>query len=571
MDHEIAFPNPVERTDLPVPRKKWKYILAIGLIMLALLFALLPQILSSKIGRNILKAHLESKFRGEAFITDFRTSWFGPTEIRKFAFNDPESRQIRFQYLSAPIGVFDLLRGNYDLHGATIKDLYVDYVVDYGDGTDSLLRLTNKKLPAPNAPGKPVPLPNVHGEISFSNALITLSRGAIEQKSQFRTTFRTMRFSNVEGTFNIKSLDEPFSCLLKGTVGGEGSWGNFTLGGNLDLGENGYLDLAKGAADIELAMSEVPNHVGSDIGSLLWILMPTVRAEHYEQSFGPVLSKLDMHFTIGDGKLRFNNLDVQGRLPENRTATLTGRPVIDLAARPRVLTTDGDLTASVRLSRGLAEHLACVNPFFSDAHSAAGEVEITLSQLKYPLRPGVVPNMTGTVAARNIPLTSGHVLAADRFPRELTTQWQAVTGNFAVAPSMTMPPTPFAVTAGFVTTDEYQITIDERPVTLRSNNALNGALRTRAIVTLSRTLTPRSADRDDTLDVTIAGTASQPHLQLPPAAADAMAALIDENVQDLRARKAEQLLHKSRRQVDQLLSGFDRLKRLEDARGIDVQ
>ena len=132
---------------------------------------------------------------------------------------------------------------------------------------------------------------------------------------------------------------------------------------------------------------------------------------------------------------------------------------------------------------------------------------------------------------------------------------------------MSMPPAPFAVHAGFVSTDEYRITIDDRPVAIRANNALNGRLNTRATLTLARSLAAPSARHDDaTLDSTIAGSLQQPHLDLPPAAATAMAALIDENMEELKARKAEQLLQKSQHQVEQLLSGFDRMKRRDDAR-----
>ena len=571
MDHEMAFPNPVERTDLPVPRRKWKYALALGLVLFAILFALLPQILSSKIGRNILKAYLENKFRGEAFITEFRTSWSGPTVLSKFAFNDPESRQVRILHLSAPIGVLDLLRGNFNLDGATIQDLYVDYVVDYGDGTDTMLRLNNKTIPGPNDPVPPVSLPNVHGKVNLTNALIVLSRGSIEQKSQFRTTFRTMRFANVEGTLDVASLDQPFTCDLRGTVGGEGNWGTFTMNGTVDLGEDGQLDLAQGAADLKVSMQNVPNHVGHELGSLLWIFVPTVRAEHFEQMFGNVLTRLDMDFKIGEGKLRFDRLDVQGRLAEDKFATLSGKPVLDLVARPHTITSDGDIKASVRLSRGLAESLAYVNPFFIDAVQGAGEVDLVLSNVNYPLRQGWWPALNGTVTARDVTLVSGQVLAGDRFPRELTTQWQAVVGNTAPAPKMQMPPTPFTLKAGFITTDIYPITIDEQPLTLSSNNALNGRLRTQATVTLTRTLGARSAEQDNTLHTTVSGSIAQPQLELPAATATAMASLIDQNVEELRARKAEMLLQKSQHQVEQLLSGFERMKRLDDARGVEAK
>src|SRR5215203_5842029 len=99
MDPELQFPNPVERHDLPVPRKKWKYVLGGGLTLLLLGGIFLPQILSSKVGKNILKAYLENQYRGQAWMTDFRTSWWGPTTLTKFSLTDPEGRQVRFDKL----------------------------------------------------------------------------------------------------------------------------------------------------------------------------------------------------------------------------------------------------------------------------------------------------------------------------------------------------------------------------------------------------------------------------------------------------------------------------------------
>ena len=70
MDPNIAFPNPIARTDLPAPRRKWRYIVGgIGfMIILATVF--LPQIAASKIGRSALKMYLEGKYRGSVWIGD---------------------------------------------------------------------------------------------------------------------------------------------------------------------------------------------------------------------------------------------------------------------------------------------------------------------------------------------------------------------------------------------------------------------------------------------------------------------------------------------------------------------
>src|SRR5688500_6983489 len=96
---EIPFPNPIARHDLPKPRR-WSKPAAIGVLAILLVaFALLPQILSSRIGRKLVKAWLESRFRGTVWVADISTCWTGPTSVVGFSFTDPEGRQFRFKQL----------------------------------------------------------------------------------------------------------------------------------------------------------------------------------------------------------------------------------------------------------------------------------------------------------------------------------------------------------------------------------------------------------------------------------------------------------------------------------------
>src|SRR5690349_3857735 len=140
MDPQIAFPNPIARTDLPTPRRRWRYVVG-GLLFIFILGGLLlPQIVSSKIGRSALKMYLEGKYRGSVWIGDIQTSWFGPTSINGFSLMDPEGRSIKFARLDCQAPFRKLLLGHYPLKNATIKDLSIEYTIDYGDGTDTLDR-----------------------------------------------------------------------------------------------------------------------------------------------------------------------------------------------------------------------------------------------------------------------------------------------------------------------------------------------------------------------------------------------------------------------------------------------
>ena len=74
MEHEIPFPNPVTRHDLVVPRRRWPYLVGGVFVAIVVGVLLLPQVVSSRIGRNLIKTYMESRFRGQVWITDLKTS-----------------------------------------------------------------------------------------------------------------------------------------------------------------------------------------------------------------------------------------------------------------------------------------------------------------------------------------------------------------------------------------------------------------------------------------------------------------------------------------------------------------
>src|SRR2546423_11790745 len=161
MDPQIAFPNPIARTDLPTPRRKWRYVVGGLGVVLFLSIVFLPQIMSSKIGRNLIKAYLENKYRATAWVGEMHTGWFSGTSIDGFSLIDPEGRAIKFARLDCGMTLGKLLTSNFDLRNATIKDLSVEFVVDFGDGTDSLDRMPDSWVPNAVAPTPAASKPRV--------------------------------------------------------------------------------------------------------------------------------------------------------------------------------------------------------------------------------------------------------------------------------------------------------------------------------------------------------------------------------------------------------------------------
>src|SRR5438552_9372387 len=285
--------------------------------------------------------YLESKYRGSVWIGDVQTGWFGNTTINGFSLMDPEGRSIKFARLDSQLPFRKLLLGHYPLKNATIKDLSVEYTIDYGDGTDTFDRIQagwmpNQVTPTPAAskPRVPMELPDLSGNINLVNATLTLTRGQILDKG-FRTVFRSARFYNINGKLQINSLDEPWTVDLAGNVGGEETGGNFTAKGKIDLGEDGLLNVAKATADMTIAPKNVPNAATPGSGSLGWVLLSLVPAEDYALMFDPAIKSADLHLTVADGKLRFDQFSVIGETIDKKQPSLAGHPMLDLVSIPR--------------------------------------------------------------------------------------------------------------------------------------------------------------------------------------------------------------------------------------------
>jgi hypothetical protein len=565
MDPQIAFPNPIARTDLPTPRRRWRYVVAGLLFILILLTLFLPKIVASKIGRSAIKMQLESKYRGTAWIGDIQTSWFGATTINGFSLIDPEGRSIKFARLESQVPFRKLLLGNYGLKDATIKDLTIDYVLDYGDGTDFFDRIKREWMPnqvaptpAANKPRVPMELPDLSGNINLVNATLILTRGQILDKG-FRTVYRSAKFYNINGKLQINSLDEPWNIDIAGNVGGEETGGAFTANGKVDLGENGLLNVAKATADMTLTMRNVPNAATPGAGSLGWVLLSLVPAEDYGQMFGPIIKSLDLHLTVGDGKLRFDQFSAVGEIDKKQTS-LAGHPTLDLVSIPRKLGVDGQTSANIQLTREVARRLAYAIPFLQDADNG-GDLQLQIDELSLPVVGSLRKmNGKGRLSVKNVKLISGQVYPNDNFPRELTTQWQAVVGDSNSAIMLNAPEVRFAINNGKAVCQPYTITLNDLAVMIGGETEVaGGKLTLQARINLPEAMQKEGLGQAIVLPIT--GTVEQPKMEVgsvvTSTSSQRFADLLGHHLVELRGRKKESLLQRSEAQVRSITAPFD--------------
>lgn len=580
MKHRIEFPNPIERPDANGGRRNWKPVILTTVILLGLLVLFLPWLFSSRIGRNVIKMYLESEYRAQVWMGGLKTSWLGPTTIYRFTMTDPEGRQIKFGTLRAEMGFLGLVAGRLHLGEAEIRDLHVDWVLDHGDGTSTFDRLPASwtSLASTVAPGvgtaaEPIKLPTVSGHIKLVNATVVLTRGQIYRDRHLRTMYRSVRLPKIEGELDIASLDRPWRCELAGEVGERDQAGRFELSGVVDLGDKGRLEMGKATADLTLKLRDLSNALSGERAPLGWVLLPLLPLEDYATALGPSLARVEGHLTAGEGKVRFDHFEAEGKTASGQRIEMKGQPMVDLLSRPRKLGVGGPTVLSVQLTREMARELAALNPFLGSVMDGTGHMELQVEELSLPLV-GSLRKLSakGQMSIRGANLMGSGVLPSDEQPRDLVTQWQALTGSLERVVKLEVPEMGFAVQEGIVSVKPAMMTLDGWPVVLSGQATLGGTMRMTAQIELPERM--RQLARRESLSVPITGPTDEPSLELPlspaphsPPADKALAEAITQNIDALRDRKMQEMLGDSAREVRELLETVERMNRQAEGGG----
>jgi hypothetical protein len=554
MDAEMNFPNPVVRTDLPTRRRRWPRLLAAAAILGILGIVFLPQILSSKVGRKFVVSYLSSKLNGPVTLGSFKTSWRGGTSVQFLSIPDPMGRTIGCKSLVCQASLWKLLRGKYQLGETVIEGLHVDWVVDDGRGGDTADRFQG---PPGAGSGGGTSLPSLSGKITINSGTIVLHRGTVQPKL-YDTTWEQGRLENLEASFDIQSLDRPWTYTFAAdSVEGDQPRGTITSAGTIDLGQRA--DPKQLKVDLTISGEKVWT------GGLGAALVPASKPDDIRQALGANLAKIDIALKAADGKLQFQRCEAVGT-----TATIRIKPSIDLTATPVAILSHSSGEPGL-ISLGVSKRLAqqCLvyfNPFLREAAGGRGSLTLTIDQLKLPLGArqwarGLAAR--GRLTAKNVVLDRNDEMTANQnLPDNLASQLALLTGDSEKTVSMSAE--------GEFNAYEGRLTVSPMTATLRDTTLViqgaaeldSGAIDQTATLATAPAITSltQSLPAATQMAISIGGTIRQPVLgvlnlagSFPEPARSAINDRIAQQTAQMRASENRRLMQKSQQEVQEIL------------------
>ncbi len=553
MEEELAFPNPVLRTDLPVKKPWWPKALTavVGVGLLTVIF--LPQILHTRVGKRIMRARLESRYNAEITIQDFSTSWFSGTTVGQMWFKTSDGRIVGFNTLTSDVSLWQLLRSKYVLGNCAVDGLIIDYVLDSGDDAhrDTYEKITGmlpRKFGSP-----PADLARLSGKIAITNSQLNFYRGKTDS-STLSATYQFVRFANIEGQFNIPALDQPWTYKLNGSTGltGEERGQTFDSSGTICLGENGKLIASKISVDASFTGQGVPTDVVS-------VLLPVVTANDCHTSFGATFDRLNLKLKGTGGVLKLQIADAASpRLQAHL------QPTIDLNSPLPSLKIDsrdpGDNLIAAGFPEGPARiAMACVNPLAANAASG-GTFVLRIESMDIPIaKIWVEGTAKAELELHDLKLTSRRSAGVSDSVRTLTEQLAIVSGDLNLSPAMQPMPIRFSLNAGSITVEPKTLAVGEAQITFSGESTAEGLLRMKVGVSSPQLLATTGVP----LEIPLGGTVESPTLDidgairvLPVETAEKMRDWTRRQSVALRARDADESQRDKDKKVKDMLKAF---------------
>lgn len=186
--------------------------LAVVLLILIVL-ALLPSLLSTSPGRRMVLSNINNKINGKMTVADWSLGWFSGFRMSSVALEDAEGRPAaQVALLNLPATVPTLLSGKKNLGTIEVVSPRLDVIV-YEDGTTNIQRILE---PLSKGPKKEP------GELGFDvSGNIVVSDGQIIVKPENAAEAVTVNDFNAE--MNIESLSQPIDLTASAKLGSSGA------------------------------------------------------------------------------------------------------------------------------------------------------------------------------------------------------------------------------------------------------------------------------------------------------------------------------------------------------------
>jgi len=193
-------------------RRIWKWVIfsTLGALVLSavVLVIMLPTI-AGWIAPGMIRSAAAEQIEGSVEVEDLSLSWGGPQRVGRLTLRDPKGKDVAEVAVTVPVGLWGLIRGNYDLGEVNVSAAAV--IVRSKDGTTNLQRAIAKNKNAPPPSKDPAKVP------STLNAVIKLDDLVVAFEDE--ATGRKGKLRKVDGTIDL-AVGKPVKIKLGAMVEG---------------------------------------------------------------------------------------------------------------------------------------------------------------------------------------------------------------------------------------------------------------------------------------------------------------------------------------------------------------
>ncbi|MBL0871213.1 MAG: hypothetical protein IBJ18_11625, partial [Phycisphaerales bacterium] len=193
-------------------RRIWKWVIfsTLGAVVLGavVLVIMLPTI-AGWIAPGMIRSTAAEQIEGSVEVEDLSLSWGGPQRVGKLTLRDPKGKDVAEVSVTVPVGLWGLIRGNYDLGEVNVAAAAV--IVRSKDGTTNLERAIAKNKNAPPPSKDPAKVPGtLSAVIKLDDLVVAFEDEATGRKGKLR---------KIDGTIDL-AVGKPVKIKLGAMVEG---------------------------------------------------------------------------------------------------------------------------------------------------------------------------------------------------------------------------------------------------------------------------------------------------------------------------------------------------------------